>query len=382
MTVSVGKLVSVIEAFADPSLAEDWDNVGLVIGSSTDQLTGPVMLTIDLTSSVLDEALAHKCSAILVYHPPIFRPIKRLVDDGRIGGVLLRAARAGLAIYAIHTALDAAHDGMADWLADRVLHAPKAGTERSADRRALRPAAKVPTTQELKIVTFVPRDAVERVRAGLASAGAGRIGHYSVCSFVSDGFGTFLGDDTTKPTVGQPGHLNVVPECRLEMVCPKQSLPIALQTLRQFHPYEEPAIDVIQLAGRPRRDIGLGRRLVLDKPEPIDAIAQRLKHNLALDVISIAKVHQGPITTIGVCPGSGGELAELALSEGCELFVTGEMRHHDVLAMTAAGLSIALCGHTNTERGYLPQLAGVLGKRLPEAKFVVSARDADPQKSV
>lgn len=377
---TVADLVSAIEAFAPASLAEPWDNVGLLLGSRRDVLTGPVLLTIDLTEGVLEEALGMRCSAIICYHPPIFAPIKKVTDEGRNGSVLLRAARAGLAIYAPHTALDATTGGMTDWLADCLLTSKETGTPHTADRRALRPAAVLGATEQLKLVTFVPREAVERVRLGLASAGAGKIGAYSVCSFAVEGTGTFFGDETSKPVVGQAGQLETATEVRLEMVCSRTSLAIALQTLRQFHPYEQPAIDVYELQAQPRREIGLGRRLILDQPQSIETLAARLKANLGVSVVSIARAHHEPIKVIGVCPGSGGELAPLALAEGCQLFVTGEMKHHDVLANVTAGLSIALGGHTNTERGYLPHLAKELAKRLPTAAFAVSAADADPQR--
>ncbi|MBL0869121.1 MAG: Nif3-like dinuclear metal center hexameric protein [Phycisphaerales bacterium] len=380
--LTVADLVRTLDDFAPTWLAEEWDNVGLLLGSPADALTGPVLITIDLTEAVLEEAFTHKAAAVIAYHPPIFKPIKRLVDDSALSRTLLRAARAGLAIYSPHTALDATRDGMTDWLANKLLLSRQSGSPHSADRRALRPAPSLPPSQRLKIVTFVPADALERVRLGLASAGAGMIGEYSVCSFAAEGTGTFFGSDKASPAVGNPGQLESVREMRLEMVCARRALPIALQTLKQFHPYEHPAIDVYELQPQPRRDTGLGRRLILDTPQDLETIAQRLKTNLNIPVVTVAQAKPGKINTIGVCPGAGGDLAPLALSDGCELFITGEMKHHEVLAMTAAGLSILLCGHTATERGYLPTFAQQLSTRLPSAKFIVSTADADPLRAV
>jgi dinuclear metal center YbgI/SA1388 family protein len=389
-TMTVGDLAAAMERIAPVGLAESWDNVGLLLGSRSDELRGPVLLTIDVTEAVLDEAIGLSCSAIVSYHPPIFNAVKRVCDDTSSGRVVLRAARAGLAVYSPHTALDAASGGMTDWLADMVLVSRTTGDPHHADRRALRPAVVQRPSEQLKIVTFVPADALERVRLGLASAGAGRIGLYSVCSFSVEGGGTFLGEAGSNPTTGAPGRLESVREERLEMVCARQSLAIALQTLRQFHPYEEPAIDVYELIAQPRRDLGVGRRLILDSPQPLETIAARLKKNLGLATMTIGRaggVGHESISVIGVCPGAGGELAPLALADGCQLFVTGEMKHHDVLSATAQGLSVALCGHTNTERGYLRVLCDRLGSEMAAAglgdvRFVVSSADVDPLRPI
>lgn len=389
MASTIADLVRVMNTIAPEQMAESWDNVGLLVGSHADALTGPVMLTIDLTGAVVDEAIALKASALIVYHPPIFKPVSRLTDRAPVHGALLRAVRAGMAIYSPHTALDAAPGALCDWLSDAVLGLnpqstgrPEASRNAGADRRALTPGRVISPTAEVKIVTFVPAVDAERVRNALASAGAGRIGNYSVCSFSTPGEGTFLGNADSAPRVGHAQHLETVGELRLEMVCSRHALALALETLRQFHPYETPAIDVIPLEPQPVRSSGTGRRLVLDAPATLSELASRLRSTLAIPHVAIApaigRAADSPIRVVGVCPGSGGELAQSALSEGCDAFVTGEMRHHDALAMTQQGLSLILAGHTNTERGYLPLLAERLGSALPAARFVVSKADRDP----
>jgi hypothetical protein len=275
---------------------------------------------------------------------------------------------------------------MCDWLADVVLSAPvTGGAVTSADRRALRPALLRPPAQRYKVVTFVPGKDADRVREALASAGAGIIGGYSVCSFAAEGTGTFLGAPSTRPALGEPGRLERVAEVRLEMVVSKAALALAMETLKQFHPYEEPAVDVYELVPRPSRAAGVGRRLKLDRPVPLGQVVGRVKSNLGLPAVSVAvggaaasRGLDAPITTVAVCPGSGGAVADLALAEGCEVFVTGEMSHHEVLKATAMGLTVVLAGHTATERGYLPLLASRLGAAMPGVRVAVAASDRDP----
>lgn len=376
--MKIADLTAALADLAPPEFAEEWDNVGLLMGSNDAALEGPVLLTIDLTEAVAAEAVRRGASAVVSYHPPIFSPIKRLTGSTAQGRSLLALARIGAAVYSPHTALDAAPGGITDWLADRLTHG-----DASADRKALVPSATGEAAREVKIVTFVPESDVERVRAALASAGAGIIGKYEVCSFALSGTGTFRGGEDTKPAVGRAGHLESVPEIRLEMVCSTRALPLALDTLRQFHPYEEPAVDVYALVPKPSRGSGAGRRLTFDHPVPLRELASRLKSAAGVPAVQLA-LGAGVANTghevqrIALVPGAGASLLPAAIAEGCQAFITGEMKHHEVLDAVGKGVSVLLAGHTQTERGFLPVLAGKLHAALPGATFIVASSDTPP----
>jgi len=375
--MNVADLCRVMESIAPLDLAESWDNVGLLVGSTARELSGPALLTIDLTERVLAEAVAAKASAIISYHPPLWDPVKRLTADTPRGRIMLGAIENRLAIYSPHTALDATPGGVTDWLCEGL---SGGGEGRIAgDCRALSPHLRRDESQQVKIVTFVPEKDLEDVRNALASAGAGIIGHYKVCSFATPGEGTFLGDESTLPTVGQSGRLERVRELRLEMVCSRSAVATAMEILDQFHPYEEPAGDIYDLQPRPDRRSGPGRRLILDQPATLATLAERLKKHLAISVVNIANIAEQdrPLRRIGVCPGSGAALAAPARADDCEVFVTGEMKHHEVLDSLNNGLSLILAGHTNTERGYLPRLAAKLS--AAGIKAIVSQSDRSPR---
>lgn len=389
--MQISALIDAIEHLAPTALAEEWDNVGLIIGAPDAALSGPVLLTIDLTEAVAAEAIRDKCAAIVAYHPPLFQAVKRLVsgpDSTASQRVVLDVIRAGIAVYSPHTALDAATGGVTDWLADGVLDPEAAAlvkggscvTTAGGDRRALRSFSRRDPNQEVKIVTFVPASEVEKVRGSLATAGAGIIGRYEVCSFASPGTGTFRGDESTNPTIGRKGEFQTVDEVRLEMVCARRALALALTTLRQFHPYEEPAVDVYPLEPRPDRAVGVGRRVTLDTPATLDELCARLKRHLGVKAVQLAAAGdpQEKVSRIGLVPGAGASIAPQALAEGCDVFVTGEMKHHEVNAMVSAGMSVILGGHTNTERGYLPRLKGTLEENLPGVRVKISTADKDP----
>ncbi len=376
----VEDLIHAMETIAPLNAAESWDKVGLQLGVPTRAIGGPILLTIDLTQAVLAEALAMRAGAIIAYHPPIFHPLEKLTDATHTERIIRGAAEAGIAIYSPHTALDAATNGITDWLCEGISAKPgqaKEGTIKG-DCRALQPNLGGDPEREVKVITFVPRDDLDQVRSALGTAGAGGIGKYRLCSFTTAGQGTFLPQQGAKPTIGKVGQLERVDEVRLEMVCSKRALPLVVQTLRQFHPYEQPAYDIVELVPEPLRNVGPGRRLVLDQPATMGELGDRLRTHLDRARVRYALVDDDrPFRTIGVVPGSGASLADLAQMEGCEVFITGEMNHHQIIAATQSGLNILLAGHTNTERGYLPRLASRLLDLLPKAEIKISTADRD-----
>jgi dinuclear metal center YbgI/SA1388 family protein len=376
--MNVQSVVEAMAKIAPPELAEKWDKVGLQIGRPGRELTGPVLVTIDLTEDVLQEAVEAGCSMIVAYHPPVWEPMVRVTAASPRERIVLGAIEAGIAIYSPHTALDAAQGGLTDWLCAGISGAGPDGRI-AGDCRALRPHPEQPATQQVKIVTFVPEKDADRVRSSLATGGAGIIGKYQVCSFAAPGTGTFLAGEGARPAVGEAGTLQRVPEVRLEMVCARAALPIALETLRNFHPYEEPAIDVVALEPTPRRAAGAGRRLALDKPATVGELARRLKGFLGCNVVKMSTPWPDrPISRVAVCAGAGADLVAAAVADACEVFVTGELKHHEVVGALNRELAVILGGHTNTERGYMPHLARRLEPLLPGVKVLVSQRDRDP----
>lgn len=338
-------LLELLHTLAPHELAEDWDRVGLLVGDGAWPIRR-AMLCIDLTKPVLDEAVEKKMDLILAYHPPIFAPLERLTATEWKQRIVLECARRRIAIYSPHTALDAAVGGLNDWLCDGIGQGQKWPiSPHQHDEQSL----------ETKVVTFLPLNDVARVRAAMVGAGAGQIGQYKQCSFTAPGKGTFEGSTQTHPTIGRANRFESVQEQRLEMVCSASALPTVLASLRTVHPYEEPAIDVYELVNKRgigmERKMGQGRVLDLDRPVSLTTLLKRIKKWLRVKNLSVAQSSVSPIGRIGVCAGAGGSLLEEA--GPIDAFFTGEMRHHDVLAAVAKGITIILAGHSETERPYL-----------------------------
>lgn len=369
--MKVQDIVSALEVLAPPQLAEEWDNVGLLIGDAQAN-TGRLLLCIDLTASVLAEAKAMGAGMVMAYHPVIFKPIAKLTASA--APVAYAAARAGLAVYSMHTALDAAPEGTNDVLAE-VLGL--------TDCRPLEPAVR---KGQCKIVVFVRPEDMSIVADAAFAAGAGRIGHYDRCAFFGHGVGTFHSGMGTHPAVGLPGRQEATEEMRLEIVAPRSSAAAVCEALRAVHSYEEPAIDVYPLEDYPA-GFGMGRVGRLTRPAGVATVIARIKRALGLERLWVARaddpsltfgVRKARITTAACCAGSCGSLAGVAAAAGAQLYLTGEMRHHDALSAAAAGMTVVCVGHSNSERPALERLAARLNLLRPRLDVVLSKQDKDP----
>lgn len=365
-------LEKTMDLIAPTNLAEPWDNVGLLIGERTAPLKR-VVLCIDLCEAVLAEAMRANAQAIVAYHPPIFHPLKSVTDETAEGRLLLGVIAAGIAVYSPHTAADAAVGGVNDWLASAF----------STRAHALRPSSATDADVDHKIVTFVPPEHAESLRRTIVAAGAGIIGDYSNCSFSTSGEGTFLGGEPTSPVVGTAGNLERVEELRLEFVCPAALLPLVLDQLRAAHPYEECALDVMPRLPQPRQSIGGGRVVTLEKPLLFSAIADQLRTHLGTKrLIGHDPTPRRHHDRLGFCAGSGGDLLDEAIAQGCSVFITGELTHHEVLRAGNNSCAVLLAGHTNTERGWLKVLRKNLAAALPGVKVTQSRADSDPLRNL
>ncbi len=358
--MNIGDLVRAMDSIAPERLAAQWDNVGLLVGDQASPLSR-VLLAIDCTIEVLDEARRDRSEAIVSYHPPIVEATKRLVA----GSIAFEAARSGIAIHSPHTALDVAEGGTNDVLADALS---------MADREPLRVLEE--PESEHKLVTFVPLSHVDAVSRAVFAAGAGRIGKYSSCGFRAAGTGTFFGEAGAHPAVGQSGRLEECAEVRFETLVPIDRVDDVLRALRGAHPYEEVAFDLVRLATRPTRR-GVGRVGVVESAS-VAQLVDRIKAVLDVRHVLVAGPVERTVSRVAVCAGSGGDLVAEALASRAELLLTGELRHHDALRASAAGLTVVCVLHSVSERVALGALERRLAPHLPGVSIGRSRADRDP----
>jgi dinuclear metal center YbgI/SA1388 family protein len=363
---TVGDFCEVMQTIVPAGLEQSWDNVGLIAGDAEAAMR-IVLLAIDLTRPVLEEAVALNADLLLAYHPPIFKPIAslRALSTG-MDGLIFEAVRAGLAIYSPHTALDAAEGGTNDVLAE------------ACGAVETKPLVDVdsPGGALVKVAVYVPPAHADAVAQAMFEAGAGHIGKYSHCSFRAPGMGTFLGGPEANPAVGVKGRLERVDEVRLETIVPHKGLAAVVSALRAAHPYEEPAFDLYSL--KPQPTGGIGRVGELPKPFALSALAKRLGRTTQAANIQIVGKPQQYVDRVIVVAGAAGSLPfQFPLTQN-DAIITGELRHHDALTIQRIGCGAIVLGHWASERPVLAPLAARLAKFMPAVQFQLSRADADP----
>ncbi|HEY3244144.1 MAG TPA: Nif3-like dinuclear metal center hexameric protein [Phycisphaerae bacterium] len=366
-----------LEKIAPLARAQKWDNVGLLAGDRRQIIRG-ALLCIDLTPAVVDEAIRQHVGLVLAYHPPIFKPISRLIaPSAGTDALVWRCIVHGMAIYSMHTALDAAPGGTNDVIAEacgiqksRPIEYPIVGADPAAPHSA----------SEHKLVVFVPAEAVERVADAIFTAGAGRIGDYERCSFRLRGEGTFLGSDSTAPVVGKPGRYEHVSEVRLEAVTPARRLPDVIAAIYESHPYEEPAFDIYPLSSKPRH--GIGRVGNLPRPMAVAELALNLKAFADARSAQLVGTPQQRVSRAIIAVGAAGSLPFQTGLTDRDVVVTGEIRHHDALAILRHGAAAIALGHWASERPVLPSIARRLSEALAGLTIVFSTADRDPFQSL
>ena len=364
--MKLNQIIDAIEAIAPRKLAQTWDNVGFLLGDPKREIR-KILITIDTTNEVADEAVAFGADLILAYHPLIWDGLKRINADGPAAPIW-KLIQKNIGVYSIHTSLDTVAGGVNDALADIL---------GLAERKPLGDFVENPAGPQYKIITFVPAEAVNKVADALYAAGAGAIGNYSHCGFVTEGMGTFLPLKGSKPAIGKKGRLERVSEVRLETVAPAGKIEQIIAALRKSHPYETPAFDVFRHYDAEGR-LGLGRIGRLAEPMSMGKILQKVKKATGAKAAGIIGPAKRTIRTAAVCAGSCGKLVFDAIAADCDLYLTGELKHHQALAVAQSEMTCVCLGHSVSERFALKNLAWQLKKRLKSVTIRQSKKDREP----
>jgi dinuclear metal center YbgI/SA1388 family protein len=315
MTVRLGAVIEALDAAYPPGLAQSWDSVGLVCGDPDDALSS-VTIAVDATAAVIDAV--PDGGLLLAHHPLLLRGVDTVAADTPKGALIHRLIRSGRSLFTAHTNADSASPGVSDALA----HALGLTVE-----AVLEPT---PARQELdKWVIFVPPENADALRAAIFAAGAGRIGDYSHCGWSVTGTGQFLPEDGATPAIGSVGAVEQVVEDRIEVVASIRVRHQVLAAMREAHPYEEPAFDVVALEPLPS-NAGLGRIGSLPHPEPLSEFVSRVKTALPQTSwgVRAAGVSDAIVSRVAVCGGAGDSLLGAAAAADVQAYVTADLRHH------------------------------------------------------
>lgn len=331
--MKIRELLLSIEHLAPVALQESYDNSGVQVGDVNKEVK-TILLCIDVTENVVDEAIRLGCNLIISHHPLIFRGFKSLTGRNYVERCVMKACKNDIVIYAAHTNLDNAKGGVNYELA-RLLNLQQV--------RILAPKENI----LMKLVTFVPSSHAESVRTALFGAGAGNIGNYDFCSYNLSGEGTFRAGNNSNPFIGEIGELHIETETRIEVILPVYRKKEILSALLAVHPYEEPAYDFYLLENS-WTYAGSGVAGALPEPMEEEDFLYYLKDALKLNTIQHSAYRGALVRDVAICGGGGAFLIPQAISYGADVFVTGEAKYNDFYDVEDKIL-LATVGHYESE---------------------------------
>jgi len=332
--MKIRDITNAIAAFAPLQYQESYDNAGLLFGNADWEVTG-VLLTLDATEAVIEEAIEKGCNLVVAHHPIVFGGLKKINGNNYVERVAINAIKNDIAVYAAHTNLDNVRKGVSDMMASKL---------QLTDCRVLDPK------RELlgKLYTFVPHAQAEKVLNALFSAGAGHIGNYSEASFHVAGTGTYKAEEGAQPYIGQVGQRHLEPETKLEVIFPLYLESRVIQALLESHPYEEVAYDVIKL-GNVYKEVGSG--LIGNLPQAMDELAflHLVKTQFRTGCVRYTPLRGKPIQKVALCGGAGSFLLKKAIMAGADAYISADFKYHEFFDADNQ-IVIADVGHFESEQ--------------------------------
>lgn len=361
--MQVKDIIQAIEAYAPPSYQEGYDNSGLQIGNPYDEVTG-VLISLDITEEVLQEAAENGANMIVAHHPLLFSGLKQISGRNYIERIVRTAIKKDIALYACHTNMDNVHNGVNAKIAEKL---------GLTDTRILSPMG----NSLYKLCTYAPANAADKVRDSLFAAGAGTVGAYYECSFNTNGQGTFRPSEGTNPTIGKAGgSREQVDEVKIEVLADKAHTGKIINALKKAHPYEEVAYELIALHNT-HQDIGAG--MVGTLPQPIseaDFLAH-IKSSMHTPCIRHTALLGRQVQTVAVCGGSGSFLLGQAIAAGVDFFITGDFKYHQFFDADKQTV-IADIGHYESEQFTGEIFKDIINRKFPNFATLLSRVSTNP----
>ncbi|NBB86209.1 MAG: Nif3-like dinuclear metal center hexameric protein [Bacteroidetes bacterium] len=371
MPATVQSIITALEAWAPPDAAQSYDNVGLQVGRRQQEVQ-KALIALDMTPAVLDEAKAAGAELIITHHPLLFQPLKALTTDRYASSLALKLAEAGIALYSIHTNLDAAPGGVSFALAETL------GLTDVQFMQGMPDATK-------KLMVFVPVEHARAVHKAMAEAGAGTIGDYEACAFEAEGTGYFKPGTGADPLIGEAGGgLESAREVKLEMEVPRWHLSAVKKAMVNAHPYEEVAHDIYPVE-QPTSTAGLGAVGVLEEPLSLSDFLRQVSMRLVADCLRYAGTPEAKVQRVAVCGGAGAGFVQQALATGADAYVTSDVKYHDYFnVLDTSGtprMAFIDAGHYETEALTEQLLFRYLSARFEDVTFTTTETKTGPMRT-
>ena len=364
--MKIKEILSVLEEMAPLAYAEDFDNVGLLVGNEAENATG-ILVCHDALESVIDEAITKKCNFIVCFHPIIFSGMKKITGKNYVERAVLKAIKNEIAIYAVHTALDNHKNGVSKIFCDAL------GLENTK--------ILVPKTHFIqKLVTYTIPENAEQLRNALFEVGVGKIGNYEDCSFNSQGIGTYMGNENSNPEIGERFEFVETQEIKIEVIFEKQLQGKVLQALFKNHVYEEVAYEIYDLQNQ-HPNIGLGMVGELEIPLSEVEFLSFVKSKMQCGGIRHSSLLGKSIKKVAVLGGSGSFAIKNAIQAGADVFLTADLKYHNFYEAENK-LVIADIGHYESERYTKNYIVDYLKEKITNFAIVLSEENTNPVKYI
>ena len=361
--MTIADVTSAIEKFAPLALQEDYDNCGMQVGDSNEDCTGAI-LCVDVTPAIVDEAISRGCNLIISHHPLIFKGLKRLTGSSQVEQSVIKAVKAGVAIYSCHTAIDNVANGVSWEMAHRL---------NVVDVKTLDPQH----GKLLKLSVMVPNTHCEAVKTAIFDAGAGMIGNYDCCSFSVHGEGSFRALLGANPFVGQVGEVHHEPETRIDVVLPRWLKDQVERALIEVHPYEEPAYEFVVIENDSRFS-GSGIVGKFSTTISLSQLISRVKEAFGSPIVRCNVADDGQdISSIAMCGGSGAFLIKKAISLGAQVFITSDTKYHDFVDYKNDIIIIDI-GHFESEQCIKNIFYRIIQEKFPNFALYYSELEKNP----
>lgn len=362
--MKIKDILSVLETMAPLAYAEDFDNVGLLTGTASSDITG-IIVCHDALEEVIEEAAAKNCNLVVCFHPILFSGLKKITGKNYVERAVIKAIKNDIAIYAVHTALDNHKQGVnkifcdALGLTDTKILVPKEGFIK-------------------KLVTYTTPDNHKALQQALFTAGAGSIGNYTNCSFNSNGTGTYQGNDDSNPQVGTRGEFTQTDEIKIEVTFEKHLENNILKALFANHIYEEVAYEIYNL-NNTHQNIGLGMTGMLSQPMDEKEFLLFVKEKMNADGIRHSAYTGKKISKVAVLGGSGSFAIKAAIAAGADAFLTADLKYHQFYEAEGK-LLLADIGHFESERYTQNYIAGYLQDNIKGIDIIITTVNTNPVK--
>ncbi len=362
--MKIKDVLVLLDEIAPLGYAEDFDNVGLLVGNQEVDVTN-VLVCHDALEAVIEEAVRKNCNLIVCFHPILFSGLKKITGKTYVERAVIRAIKHDIAIFAMHTALDNHQDGVNKIVCDHL---------GLINGRIL-----IPKPQFIqKLTTFTPPEYADSLRKALFWAGAGRIGNYFDCSFNSDGTGTYCGGENSDPVVGQKGEMMVVSEVKIEVTFEKHLRSKILKALFESHIYEEVAYEIIDLQNE-NQNVGMGMLAELEQPMVEADFLRFVKQKMQIQSIRHSAFLDRPIKKVAVLGGAGSFAIKNAILAGADVFLTADLKYHQFYEAENQ-LLLADIGHFESERYTKNYIVDCLLKKMTNFAVILSEENTNPVK--